>query len=354
MNPLRPGGPGRPTGLRLRRSAALVAVAALALSAAACGSDKGEAGPKKRARPAPTTTTVPPPAAPLTGLPDPSGASRRRPVLSVKVENTPAARPQAGLDEADVVWEEVVEGGITRFLAMFNSRAPEVIGPVRSVRLTDPLIVWPVGGIFAFSGGARDSVRAIEQAPVVLVDESRAGEAMFRDRAKRAPHNLFGRAPALFAKGGEPVPPPALFGYLPGGRGFAGEAAGGVRVGFAGSYAVTYTWDAASRGWTRTMGGEPFKAASGATIAPANVVVLSVRYAGGAGAQGAEAQLVGEGPAWVFSDGKVAQGRWVRPDRARPAQLVDAAGAPIRLVPGATWVELPDASYAVEVQPPGA
>lgn len=344
----RPAVPLRRSGRRSPLALGVATALVLALVAAGCGDDKKPTARKRPVR-STTTSTVPPPAAPLTGRPDPGGRSLRRPALSVKVENTPAARPQAGLDEADVVWEEVVEGGITRFLAMYNSRVPEVVGPIRSVRLTDPGIVWPVGGIFAFSGGARPATQAIDQAPVVVVDESRAGPAMFRDGSKRAPHNLFGRGAGLFAKGGEPVPPPALFGYLPRGRNPAGETASAVRIGFAGGYAVTYTWDRGSRSWIRSMDGVPFKAASGATIAPTNVVVLSVRYAGGVGRQGAEAQLVGEGPAWVLSGGKVVVGRWVRPDRAKPARLVDAAGAPVRLVPGTTWVALPDVSYPVDV-----
>ena len=100
----------------------------------------------------------PPPTAPLTGLPDPSGDSLKRPAASLKVENTPDARPQGGLDQADVVYEEVVEGGITRLVAIFNSHVPDVIGPVRSVRAMDPDIVWPLGGLFAFSGGTEDNV----------------------------------------------------------------------------------------------------------------------------------------------------------------------------------------------------
>ena len=75
-------------------------------------------------------------------------------MLSVKIENTPEARPQSGLEAADIVWNEVVEGQYTRFLAMYQSHSTDVVGPIRSVRLTDPLIVWPVGGIFAYSGGA--------------------------------------------------------------------------------------------------------------------------------------------------------------------------------------------------------
>ena len=145
---------------------ALVATLALFLTACGGGGSKS-AVPKRTTTTVPaTTTTVAPPTAPLTGLPDPTGASRARPVLSVKVENTPDARPQAGIDQADVVYEEVVEGNITRFLAMFNSTVPAVIGPVRSVRQEDPDIVWPVGGIFAYSGGAAVNVDAINAAPL--------------------------------------------------------------------------------------------------------------------------------------------------------------------------------------------
>jgi len=326
-------------------------VLALLVGAAACGGS-GEAADGGGGAPT-TTTTKAPPVAPLTGLPDPSGASQTRPVLSVKVENTPDVRPQAGLEAADVVWDEVVEGQITRFLAMYQSRSTDVVGPIRSVRLTDPLIVWPVGGIFAFSGGAPYALRAIEQAPVTLVDEAKAGDAMFRDSSRRAPHNLFGRPDALFAKGGQPVPPPPLFTYRKPGATVAGESVASASIGFARGYDVTYTWDAASGSWLRSSAAGPFKARSGAQIAPANVVVLKVVYGGGLGEVGAEAQLVGQGEVTVLTGGTATTGTWSRPDRAAPIQLHDRAGAPIALTPGSTWVELPDVSYRVEVVPAG-
>jgi len=104
-----------------------------------------------------TTTTKPVPKysnAPLTGLVDPSGSALTRSALTVKIENTPEALPQWGVDQADVVYEEIVNGGITRLAAIFNSQAPTKVGPVRSVRPTDTQVVWPLGGIFAYSGGA--------------------------------------------------------------------------------------------------------------------------------------------------------------------------------------------------------
>lgn len=334
-----------------------LAVAALgsAILLAACGGgDDPEPTTTTRAARTTTTTTAPP-VAPLTGRPDPSGAARGRPALSVKVENTPEARPQSGLDAADVVWEEVVEGQITRFLAMFQSQSPATVGPIRSVRLTDPNIVWPVGGIFAFSGGAKYALDGISRAPVTLVDESRAGAAMYRDRSRSAPHNLYGRGDALFAKGGTPVPPPALFTYSEAPRrpdaARATTAAVGARVGFNGSYATDWTWDPTRRVWLRSNAGRPFTVSGGAQITATNVVIWVVTYRGGAGAMQAEGVLTGEGRVVVLTDGVAVDGRWVRPSVTEPARFLDPSGRVIPLTPGNTWVELPDTSYPITVTP---
>lgn len=332
----------------------LTAVLAVALAACSSGGDDKKATPEDSSGP---TTTTAPPVAPLTGLPDPSGQSRSRPVLWVKVENLDCAcvRPQTGLENADVVYEEVVEDGITRFLVAYNSTVPDVVGPIRSVRLTDPNLVWPLGGIFAYSGGAQPAVDAINQAPVNAVNESAAGDAMFRDNSRRVDveHTLFGRGAELFAKNGQPTPPPALFEYLPAGQAFSGEPATEVTVALNPGYAPTYTYDVASNTWKRAIDGVPFTTRSGEQIAPTNVVVEFIDYVGGAGSQGAEGTTVGEGDAWIFSGGQVIRGRWVRPAKEQPARYVDVAGKPIKLAPGKTWVELPQAGTAVNVvQPP--
>jgi hypothetical protein len=332
------------------RTLALVAALALAVAACSGGGDDDKAG----AKPAPSTTK---PAAtktaPLTGLPVPDAAAQPRPALSVKIENTPQARPQSGLEVADVVWDEVVEGEITRLLAMFQSRSTDVVGPIRSVRLTDPSIVWPVGGIFAYSGGAPAIVRAIEQAPVKLVDENSAGPAMFRDPDRRAPHDLFGKPDALWELGGTPAPPPPLFRYLKRGRAAVGEPTTGVAIGFKGDYQVDYQWDAASGTWLRSTAGAPFVARSGTRVAPQNVVILPVTYQGGVGREGAEATLIGSGSAIVLTGGVSIQASWTRRAKEQPMQLETADGKPLRLTPGSTWVELPDVSYAVDLTKPG-
>lgn len=182
----------------------LVAFAAgAALVAAACSGGTTEQSAKKRkppptSAPSTTTTTIPVPDAPFTGLPDTDGVANGRASLAVKIENSPDARPQSGLDVADIVYEEVVEGGITRFWAVFNSRAPDNIGPVRSVRAMDPNIVHPLGGVIVYSGGTGPNVALVRATGLVYVDEGNAGDSFYRESSRSAPHNLYGRSASLW------------------------------------------------------------------------------------------------------------------------------------------------------------
>jgi hypothetical protein len=325
--------------------AAVVIVASLAAVALTGGHhSKASAPSTTRSTHASTTTSAARrpggPIAPLTGLHDPTSGSAHRPALSIKIDNVQAAHPQTGIDQADVVYEEIVEGGYTRLLAIFQSHVPPVVGPIRSVRKTDQGVVTPIGGLFAYSGGAAYAIASIRTAPVNLVDETRAGSAMFRDQSRPAPHNLYGRPAALFAIGGTPVPPPPLFRYRAAHQAVPGVAVTHVNVGFGSGFAVSYLWDATHQSWDRTIFGRPDLLVSGVQEAPRNVVVMFVQYAGGVGSIGAEAETVGSGDAIVFTAGHEITGRWTRPDRGHAAVFVDGAGAPVRLTPGQTWVEL--------------
>jgi Protein of unknown function (DUF3048) N-terminal domain/Protein of unknown function (DUF3048) C-terminal domain len=336
--------------VRLRRWSLFVVPVLIALVAASCGGGSDAAAkPKTTTTTAPPTTTTapPPPVAPLTGLPDPSGASLNRPLLSVKIENTPEARPQTGIDAADVVYEQVAEGGITRFIVLFDSNIPETMGPIRSTRAMDADVIWPLGGVFAYSGGIPQSVALVQNSPANAVDETKAGNAMFRASCGqvpnpaqcRAPHNLFGRGPALVAMGGKPVPVPALFPYLAAGETFQGDPVANFTVDFIKGYQPTYTWDATSKTWLRSYGLFPFKAASGTQIAPTNVVVQLVGCCVPSPEAGSNV-VVGSGSALIFSDGKVVHGSWSRPTKDQITQFLDANGQPVKLDPGKTWVEL--------------
>lgn len=299
-----------------------------------------------------TTTTVAIPTAPLTGLADPGGAALTRPALTIKIENTPEALPQWGVDQADVVYEEIVNGGITRLAAIFNSNAPTKVGPVRSVRPTDTQVVWPLGGIFAYSGGAAYAVASISTAPVKLVDESGAGVAMFRDLTRQAPHNLYAIAPLLFKFGGTPIPPPKLFSYRTPAQQVVGAKVARFVVPFPSMYPVTWTWDAATSSWDRTLFGQPDVTGTGVRESPKNVVVMSVNYVNGIGTEASYANLQGSGPVAVFTDGREVQGTWTRgASKADVVTYQTARGKAIALTPGQTWVELLNDGVALSVTP---
>lgn len=316
---------------------------------ASCGSDDPTAEKKKP--PVTTTTTIPIPKAPYTGLPDPTNVAQGRSSLEIKIENTPEARPQSGLDSADVVYEEVVDGGITRFWGVFNSAAPENVGPIRSVRAMDPGILAVLQGVAAFSGGTEDNVALVRAVPgVVTVDENNAADAFFREPTRPAPHNLYGKTALLWQRGGQPVPPKPLFTYLPEGATFAGgESVASFHANYDQGYDATYVWDAAASGWKRFQRtNEPFMAAGTpeVQIAPTNVIVQFVPYAGAG-----EGELFGSGEAWVFSNGQLTRGTWahIYPDAA--TTFNDAAGQPISLTPGRTWVELFPTGRTVDLVP---
>lgn len=300
-----------------------------------------------------TTTTVPIPNAPLTGLPDPAGSGLKRSALTVKIENTPEALPQWGIDEADVVYEEIVNGGITRLAAIFNSQAPAKVGPVRSVRPTDTQVVWPLGGIFAYSGGAPYAIASIGTVPHLnLVDEDKAGVAMYRDPNLEEPHNLFGIAPALFAFGGTPTPPPPLFTYRPTGTKVVGRKVSTFIVQFPSIYPVTWTWDSATTSWDRTLFGKPDITGTGVRESPKNVIVMYVNYVNGIGTMSSYADLQGKGTADVFTDGREVVGTWSRgPSMSDIITYQNAAGTTIALTPGQTWVELLNVGAALSVNP---
>lgn len=297
------------------------------------------------------TTTTPRPVyvAPLTGVADPTRVTKRRSALTIKIDNTPEAHPQSGLQVADIVYEEIVEGGITRLAAIFNSHLPTVVGPIRSVRRTDREIVSSLGGIFVCSGGAAYALASIATAPVHFIDESLSRGAMFRSTTRYAPHNLYANPFKLMAMGGTPRPPRAQFRYVAQSAAALGRPIHSFTVGFAAGFATSYQWNTATKSWDRSIFGHPDVTATGQRLSPTNVVVMNVTYRGGAGVEGSEAILTGTGHVAVFSDGHLVRGTWRRSNIHKPMVLFSAAGKVIPLRPGQTWVELLDTSESVSI-----
>lgn len=281
--------------------------------------------------------------APLTGLPaDPPSL---RPILIIKIDNVGPARPQVGINQADIVVEEKVEGGLSRFAAMFQSTGSDPVGPVRSARTSDVNIFGNLDApLFAYSGSNRGVLGALVDSGLVDVGATTQGGHYSRDGGRRAPHNLFTRTSALWdaRPGGAPR---AIFQYrddepLPS----AARPATGVDVTY-GAARAGFTWNGS--GWERTTDGRPHVDAAGVVAAPANVVVRFTDYRpSSADSRSPEAITTGSGDLWVFTEGHVVVGRWEQDSIESPTRWLDGAGDPIRLTPGRTWIVMPDPGRA--------
>ena len=327
----------------IARTPALALVALLLLAACGGGDDKGAGSGG-----GPTTTLAP--FAPLTGVPLADQGRLARPALIVKVENAPVSRPQSGLDAADVVFEEIVEGGITRFLAVYHSTDADLVGPVRSVRPSDPDIAAPFGGLFAYSGGIPSFIQALQRTPGITdlgvdrLDEG-ADKPYFRRPGRAGPSNLYTSTPRLYAKApATGTKPPGRFAdFLPQGQAFGGAGAAPANnlTLTVGRTQVVFDYDAASKTYRRAGLVE-----GSGVIAAANVVVQFVNYTDTDETDQSDttvekAVTVGSGDAVILSGGTVVRGKWSKPSASAHTTWTDSTGAPIRLAPGRTWVELP-------------
>ena len=279
---------------------------------------------------------------PLTGIA--TEQVPQRPALAVKVDNAPAARPQSGLSSADIIFEEKVEGNITRFVALFHSKEPGVVGPVRSARTSDFDILANLGlPLFANSGANANVLRGIAEAPVRDAGASRLAGPYRRDGSRRAPHNLYVDTDAVWAAFNATDPPPFAFEYLLDDEVSNGSSTRGVAVGYGGTRG-TFEWDEEKRLWMRSTDGAPhIDAATEEQVGVTNVVVQFTEYRpSSADIRSPEAITVGSGEAWILSDGEVIQGRWERTAPEAPTFFRRGDGRSIRLQPGTTWVALPE------------
>jgi hypothetical protein len=285
---------------------------------------------------------------PLTGKVRAGEDPPERPVLTVKVENTRDAYPLAGLERADVIYEEPVEGGLTRFAALFQCRDAGRVGPVRSARTTDPKIVLPLTEepLLAFSGANPKVTADLEAAGVVQLTDTSASAAFERDDARSAPHNLYASTKALYRvarqTGADRSLPNALFTYdedVPA----PSRRRTSATIWFSGSNAAEWAW---SNGrWVRQLDGAPMLAENGAPIAVDNVVIQEVVVTMSdivdvAGNHSPEVELLGEGRAWILRDGRLVIARWSRSSIGDVTVFETRAGEEITLAPGTTFVEL--------------
>ena len=271
---------------------------------------------------------------PLTGQ-ELEGDAASRPVLAVKIDNSGSSAPQVGLGSADLVTEELVEGGITRLAVFYQSRLPSEVGPVRSMRATDIGIVQPLGAALVASGAAAQTTTRLKDAGITTYVEGAPGFHRVADRV--APYNLFVDLQDLAATL-LPADPPAP--YLPFGDDPLpdGVPARSLTASFSGSSSSSFSYRDGH--YENTDG----NAAEGDRFVPDTVLVLRVQvgdagYRDPAGNPVPETKLVGSGPAMVFSGGRLVRARWEKPQLDSGLSL-EVEGQPLRLPPGRVWVEL--------------
>lgn len=291
--------------------------------------------------PPPKPTTVP---ATLTGLPV-APAVNQLPVVGIMIENSAAARPQSGLSQAGVVFEAIAEGGITRFLALFQDQQPTNVGPIRSAR---PYYVqWNEGfrAAYVHVGGSPDGLAAIKTMNVQDINQFYNAAPFHRDSSRPAPHNMYASVADLTALAVQK-------GYKSDYTGFARKTAKPVTPPTASSIDFTissalynphYAYDAATNTYLRSEGGAPQTDANTSKQLAPNVVVAMVvpLTAGSKTAQGgaySNYNPIGTGTAYIFQDGAVTQATWNKASTTAQISFTDAAGAIVPINPGQTWL----------------
>src|SRR5690625_355271 len=337
------------------RFAPLSAVFALLL-VAACGGKEEPPAPTPTQTPTPIVTPEPelepapePVYWPLTGVE--TNDLIERPAVSVKIENSTAARPQTGLNAADMVWETIIDFDVSRLIAVYHSQLPEEIGPIRSVRPADPQVIESLGGVLAFSGGQGGVLNLVRQSAAQPVSHDAASDGFYRVKWRRAPHNVYGSLERFLAQADEEhsVPPPEQFLFAHGDDEPTavadGEAVEALNFRLSSLAQPNWAWDADDQRWLRSEGSTAQVDENENPVAAVNIVAITAKHVpSGFSAQNNAVvptyELTGSGEAAVATGGKVIAATWERDDASEPFKLLTEDGTEILLAPGNTWVEL--------------
>jgi hypothetical protein len=337
----------------------LLLMAALLAGCAANPSSVEETPTPPVARPEPITEPEPKPEPepepllpyiyPLTGIPTEEQLTNR-PIV-IMVENSPAARPQTGLHEADFVYEVLAEGDITRFIAIYHSVESEEIGPVRSIRPYFVELGMAIDGMLVHAGWSQEAMNLMVKHKVNHLDQVYGDHDFYwRDKSRKAPHNLY-TSTDLIRKGAETRKfrttwtDPILTFVRAGADGTvpapSGEPAGSVTIPYIQGYSVGYTYDAESGAYLRLMKGEPHKDKKTDTrLSAANVLIVEAphRIVDKVGRR--EVDVYGPGLGYLLQAGKKREITWELKNGV--IRAYDTAGAitDIPLLPGKTWVQI--------------
>lgn len=317
---------------------------------------------------------------PLTGLEAPGDFDQERPALAVKIDNAPPARPQAGIQQADIVYEEIGEGGLTRLLSIFQCSDADQLGPIRSARTVDPDILQEYSPVlFAYSGANGQVLKKVgSTSGLTDLQQGKNGDAYNRESSRKAPYNLFSSTskirgtsaakdvkgapkpgfefdPSLLEAAAPPPAPPAAGAPPAAPAAPAAPAGNSVTFSYSNSNNVRFTYDPAKKAYLRFHGDTPHKAASGEQVSVVNVVVFKVKVTPGtvkdaSGSPTQDTTVIGTGEATILRGGVAVTGKWNRAGVGSKTTLTDASGAPVKLAPGNTWIHLVPLDRPVTVQ----
>ncbi|MBC9724306.1 DUF3048 domain-containing protein [Streptomyces sp. TRM68367] len=320
---------------RAATAAALLAAALTASLAAGC------------------TTTAGPPADDGRGRDQSSPALEKRPkggpssALAVKLDNVRAARPHTGLDAADIVYVEQVEGGLSRLMAVYATQLPKTVGPVRSARESDLELLRQFDRpTLAFSGAQRKLLPLIDRAPLHAVPPGKAPDAYYRSTDRSSPHNLYLRPRRLLDSA--PGPAALTTGFRFGAAPEGGTAVSSRTVRYPAAR-TTFTWSESRDRWLVSMDGRPAVTSDGKRLAPATVVVQHVKVRESAfrdflGNNTPYTETVGSGKATVLRDGRAHAVTWKRAKAADGTDFTAKNGTPVNFAEGQVWVVFATAS----------
>lgn len=286
---------------------------------------------------------------PLTGV-ELGSDSVSGPSIAIKIDNTAAGRPQVGIASADLVFEELVEGGVTRYLAVFHTAVPTEVGPVRSGRPQDADLVRSLGGVFVFSGVGNSNVREIIRGTgLQLVEHDTSGgtsdgQYFFRSSRKPAPLNLHIEAADLLSTYSNLSAPVQQFTFTSdpaqASAVVAGEDFSSFRVIFSNAIESVWEWDAAQGVYLKFLSnGSPDLDADGTQISATNVLIFTPNYVDVEALPTAKIAGIAE-TALIATGGKMVQGLFDATAVGEPISLVDDEGNPLYLSPGKTFILL--------------
>lgn len=337
--------------MSIRRVSSVIIASSVALSVlSACGGSDNKSASAGTNSTETTVTNEPVAVYPLTGLPvtDPSVLGNT--AIVAKIDNHPSARPQTGLSKADIIFEENVEK-LTRFAVVFHSQGSDPVGPLRSGRTQDIDLLGSLNQpLFVWSGGNSRVTKFINNSDLVNLGPtpSRGKGGYYREKTRKAPHNLYTKTSTILSIAPQPMTPPQpQFTY----RGVS-DAVPATAIAIDGAKVkmdnvpIYWQWDAASGNFLRSSLNtryklEPHMDSDGTQVNAKNVIVIYVSYKRSKGDhKSPEAQTVGKGEVYVMTNGTYIQGTWERKDRLTPFTFKDASGSVIKLTPGRTFVEL--------------